>query len=147
MPHSLASLRVSQLATQVLSLYGHLTAEGDRLVADLGLTRARWQVLAAVLDRPTTVAAIARELGLARQSVQRTARLLVDENLAALQPNPDHRRAGLLAPTSRGEHIMAEVRRRHEIWAQRLAQAIASDEVATACRVLHRLEELLRDAR
>lgn len=147
MPHSLASLRVSQLATQVLSLHGHLTADGDRLVADLGLTRARWQVLAAVLDRPTTVAAIARELGLTRQSVQRTARLLVDENLAALQPNPDHRRARLLAPTSRGERIMTEVRRRHELWAQRLAQAIASDEVATACRVLHRLEELLMDAR
>ncbi|MBW2527938.1 MAG: MarR family transcriptional regulator, partial [Deltaproteobacteria bacterium] len=58
MPHNLASLRVSQLATQILRLSGDLSSSGDRLVSDLGLTSARWQVLSVVSERPATAAAI-----------------------------------------------------------------------------------------
>jgi DNA-binding MarR family transcriptional regulator len=143
-PHSLASLRISQLATQVVRLAGDLTASGNLLVSDLALTSARWQVLASVLERPATVASIARELGLTRQSVLSSARRLVDDGLAELVQNPGHRRARLLAATRRGARVMAEVRRRHEAWAQRLAQAVAGDEVAVARRVLHQLEDHLR---
>lgn len=146
MPHSLASLRVSQLATQIIRLAGDLSASGDRLVSDLGLSSARWQVLATVSQRPATVASVARELGLSRQSVLRSARRLVDDGLAALVPNPDHRRARLLAPTARGARILAEVGRRHEAWAQRLVGDLGVGELATACRVLHRVEQRLQEA-
>ena len=46
---------------------------GDRLVADLGLTSARWQILGAVVtaERPQPVAWLARDLGANRQNVQR----------------------------------------------------------------------------
>lgn len=147
MPHNLASLRVSQLATQILRLSGDLSSSGDRLVSDLGLTSARWQVLGVVSERPATAAAIARELGLARQSVLRSARRLVDDGLAELVPNPDHRRARRLRPTALGERALAEVRRRHEGWAQRVAGELGADELATACRVLHLLGQNLRTTR
>lgn len=145
MPHSLASLRASQLSTQVLRLSLDLAESGDRLVADLGLTSARWQVLGVVMERPSTVASIARELGLARQSVLRSARRLVKDGLAVLAPNPDHRRARLLGPTAHGARAMAEVRLRHEAWAQRIAGELGADELATACRILHVLEQNLSE--
>ena len=49
-----------------------LTA-GDRLVAGLGLTSARWQILGAMVaaERPQPVAWLARDIGANRQNVQR----------------------------------------------------------------------------
>lgn len=147
MPHSLASLRVSQIATQIVHLHSAISAAGDALVDDLGLTRARWEVLATVHDHPATVAAVARELGLARQSVQRSALRLLENGLAELRPNPHHRTADLLAATAAGAEALAVARRRHEAWAQEMADAIADDDLAAACRALHRLEQRLTGAR
>jgi len=50
-----------------------LLTAGDRLVARLGLTSARWQILGAIVaaDRPQPVAWLARNLGANRQNVQR----------------------------------------------------------------------------
>lgn len=144
MSHSLASLRASELATRIVGLSGDLSAAADALVVDLGLTRARWQVLAAVHDRPATVAAVARELGLTRQSVRRSASRLVADGLAEQLPNRHHRRADLLAATVRGAEALASARRRHEAWAQEIADAVADHDLAAACRALHRLEQLVR---
>ncbi len=46
---------------------------GDQLLAEFGLTSARWQVLGAVAlsGAPQPVASIARNMGLTRQAVQR----------------------------------------------------------------------------
>jgi DNA-binding MarR family transcriptional regulator len=49
---------------------------------------------------------IARRLGLTRQSVQRTADALVDEGLAAYEPNPDHQRSPLLILTDHGREVL-----------------------------------------
>jgi DNA-binding MarR family transcriptional regulator len=129
-----------------VGLSGDLSAVGDALVSDLGLSRARWQVLAAVHDCPATVAAVARQLGLTRQSVQRSASRLVADGLAELAPNPHHRRADLLAATAKGAEALASARRRHEAWAQKIADALADHDLAAACRVLHRLQQLLGDS-
>ncbi|MFC6050148.1 MarR family transcriptional regulator, partial [Methylobacterium hispanicum] len=61
----------SGLAIEVFRLNGDLVEGGDALVRDLGLTSARWQVLGAVALSPVPlpVAHIARNMGLARQSV------------------------------------------------------------------------------
>src|SRR5271170_7189490 len=80
-----------------------LTA-GDRLVAPLGLTSARWQILGAIAaaERPQPVAWLARDLGANRQNVQRIVNDLQGEGLVAFQPNPHHRRAQLVAMTDKG---------------------------------------------
>src|SRR5215831_8532602 len=83
----------SVLVIQVLRLGGMLTAAGDDLAEPAGQTSARWQVLAAAENAPTTVAQIARALSLARQSVQRVADLLERDDLVVYQENPEHQRA------------------------------------------------------
>jgi hypothetical protein len=65
----------SILALEVFRLNGILVAVGDTLVAPLGLTSARWQVMGAIAEAKgmLPVAGIARNMGLVRQSVQRIA--------------------------------------------------------------------------
>ena len=89
---------LSDLVLSIFRLNGFLLHAADRLTAGSGLTTARWQVLGAVLHEPLTVAAIARDMGLTRQSVQRTADLLVEEGLCEYSPNPAHRRANCCPP-------------------------------------------------
>ena len=63
---------------------GTLLRTGDRLVAGLGLTSARWQVLSAIVEveRPRPVAWLARDLGANRQNV---LRINLERNLAGEQ--------------------------------------------------------------
>ena len=81
---------VADLIVSVFRLNGALIDTGNRLVADIGLTSAWWQVLGA-LDLspvPLPVAHIARNMGLSRQAVQRVADLLAEKGLVRFAVNP-----------------------------------------------------------
>ena len=62
-----------------------ILTSGDRLVAPLGLTSARWQVLGAIVsaERPQPVSWLARDLGANRQNVQRIINDLRKDGLIA----------------------------------------------------------------
>ena len=70
---SKAGESVTGLILDVFRLNGRLLIAGDRLVGELGLTSARWQILGAIAyaERPESVAWHARTLGLHRQGIQR----------------------------------------------------------------------------
>ena len=72
-----------------------LLTAGDRLVAPLGLTSARWQILGSVAgaERPQPVAWLARDMGANRQNVQRIINDLHKQSLVAFEANQHHRRA------------------------------------------------------
>jgi DNA-binding MarR family transcriptional regulator len=129
----------SLVAFQILRLGGLLGAAGDELAAPSGQSSARWQVLAAVENTPMTVAAIARALGLARQSVQRVADLLADEGLAVYRDNPEHARAMLLELTARGRAALASIQRAQRDWADRLGAAIGEADLRRTAAVLERI--------
>jgi len=97
------------LVGEVFRLNGALLAAGDRLARDVGVSPARWQTIATIRKQPMTVADIARRLGLTRQSVQRTVKLLIEEGVVEQLPNPGHRRSHLVALTRRGEKVMQEL--------------------------------------
>lgn len=52
--------------------------------------------------RPPTVPQMGRSLGHPRQVIQRAVRVLEEEGLVELQPNPGHKRAALLVATEKG---------------------------------------------
>lgn len=96
---------------------GALSDAGDDLVADLGLSTARMQLLDDLAATgPRTVSQVARALGLSRQAVQRVADDLVRRDLAAYRRNPDHARAQLLDMTAAGRSAHAEAVRRKALW-------------------------------
>ena len=74
------------------------------MVARLGLTSTRWQVLGAIADaeRAQPVAWLARDMGGIRQNVQRIVNDLQKMGLVTLEVNPHHRRASLVVLTDKG---------------------------------------------
>ena len=131
------------LILEVFRLNGTLIASGDGLVADLGLTSARWQVLGAIALSETAepVARLARSMGLHRQGVQRIVNELEAEGIVALADNPHHRRARLVRLTRKGEALYREADRRQKPWAKDLAKGLDAKAIVAAQRLLQSLRE------
>src|SRR5215471_13235712 len=100
-----AGSALTDLILDLFRLNSRMLTSGDRLVAGLGLTSARWQILGAVVaaERPQPVAWLARDLGANRQNIQRIVNDLEREGLTAFEPNPHHRRAPLVVLTDKGK--------------------------------------------
>lgn len=140
-----AGAALTELVLELFRVNGRLLAAGDVLTSAFGQTSARWQVLGALMDGPRTVSAAARSMGLTRQSVQRLADLLVEDGLCAYLPNPEHRRAPLLAYTARGEAIMRSIDKAQARWANDLSAGIKSVELKAAVALLRRLRLRLEE--
>lgn len=122
-----------------------LTA-GDRLVARLGLTSARWQILGAIVaaERPQPVAWLARNLGANRQNVQRIVNDLQRSGLVAFEANPHHRRAQLVVLTKKGSQTFDAAMRLQAPWVNGLSDGLSVKDIETTHRVMtvvrHKLE-------
>jgi DNA-binding MarR family transcriptional regulator len=129
---------ITSLVLEVFRLNGRLLATGDRMMADMGLTSARWQVLGAIAlaGARLPVAHIAHDMGLSRQAVQRLVNEMAADGLVSFADNPRHRRARLVVLTARGQAVFEEAMGRQEPWAQDLGAGMEASELATAARVL-----------
>jgi DNA-binding MarR family transcriptional regulator len=136
------------LTALILDLLGAASAMhvvGDRLVAGLGLTSARWQVLGRIMasDRPQPVAWLARDMGANRQNIQRIVNDLVADGMLALTPNPHHRRAHLVVLTERGREAFDAAMRLQAPWVNRLAEDLTLEDLAATHRVVGALRARL----
>ena len=127
------------LVADVFQLAGAFRKLGSRLASRVGQTQARWQVLSVLSGGPHTVAQIARRLGYARQSVQRTADQLVKARLARYEANPDHKTSPLVEITEQGASTLARITREAEKWHVQLASELKPSEVAGALRTVRQL--------
>lgn len=125
-----------------------LLTAGDRLVAPLGLTSARWQILGAIVDakRPEPVAWLARNLGANRQNVQRIVNDLERDGLVAFETNPHHRRAQLVVLTDKGRQTYDAAGRLQVPWVNGLSGGLSVKEVEIAHRVIGILRDRLEAA-
>ncbi|MBR0717406.1 MarR family winged helix-turn-helix transcriptional regulator [Bradyrhizobium liaoningense] len=122
-----------------------LLTAGDRLVAQLGLTSARWQILGAIVsaERPEPVAWLARNLGANRQNVQRIVNDLERDGLVAFEVNPHHRRAQLVVLTGKGQQTFDAALRLQAPWVNSLADGLSVKDIETAHRVVTALRDRL----
>ncbi|WP_298957613.1 MarR family transcriptional regulator [uncultured Methylobacterium sp.] len=130
------------LVLDVFRMNGDLLAAGDALVADLGLTSARWQVLGAIALSPVPlpVAHIARNMGLTRQAVQRLVDEMRADGLVRLEPNPHHRRAMLVVATERGDAAYRAASERQERWSDGLTAGLAAEGFEAASDLLREMQ-------
>ena len=140
-----AGAALSELVLDLFSLNNRLLAAGDRLVAGLGLTSARWQVLGTVVagDRPQPVAWLARNMGANRQNVQRIINDLAKEGLVAFQANPHHRRAQLVALTEKGKQTFDAAMRLQAPWINKLSQGLQVKDIERAHGMMIALQRKL----
>ncbi len=139
---------VTALILDVFRLNGRLQRAGDRLVSELGLTSARWQILGAIAyaDRPESVAWHARAMGVHRQGVQRIVNELNREGVVEFQPNPHHKRAHLVVLTQRGRKLYQAAIARQIPWVNELSEGLSSEDIATAQNVIGRLTARLEES-
>lgn len=143
MPHSTAGKAFTDLILETFRLNGRLLAAGDRLTKPLGLTSARWQVLGAIEVQSFSVSQIARDVGLARQNVQRLADALEKEGFVEYATNPDHKRAKLLCLTERGRNAVKTLGLRQEQWVNLTASGVSASEIQATVDVLRKLRSRL----
>jgi DNA-binding MarR family transcriptional regulator len=124
-------------------LNARLLEAAQELAANGGLTAAWWQVLGGVLDQPRTVAAIGRRMGMTRQGVQRVADLLVARHLAEYRPNPEHRRAKLLACTEAGYWAIRRISLVAHPFSNRIGAQLTTNELRNTLTTMRHLVALL----
>jgi DNA-binding MarR family transcriptional regulator len=136
---------VTDLVLEAFRLNGELIAMGDSMVAEIGLTSARWQVLGAIAlsNTPLPIAQIARNMGLTRQAVQRVANELEAEGFVRFAPNPHHQRAKYVLLTRKGESAYANAMMRWEPQASALAAGATLADIESALAVLRRMRQRL----
>lgn len=143
-----ASHALSALFLDIFRANGRLVLAGDQLVAPLGLTSARWQVLGAIAmsATPQPVAHIARDMGAARQGVQRLVNELLDAGFVELHDNPHHRRAKLVRLTDKGRDTFRAIHKVQAPWVDALAQGMDVEKITAASEILQALRTRLEQA-
>ena len=136
----------TEILLETFRLNGRLLEAGDRMTKDLGLSSARWQVLGTIDGDSLTVAAIARRMGLRRQSVQRTVNSLHADGFVELVPNPNHRRAKLVRITSKGDLALRAAFERQVVWANETARGIEEEDLDRTLKVMAALRARLESA-
>lgn len=133
------------LILDLFRLNSLLLTAGDRLVALLGLTSARWQILGAVAtaDRPQPVAWLARDMGANRQNVQRIINDLHKQGFVVFESNPHHRRAQLVVLTDKGKHTLDAAMRLQAPWINRVSEGLLIKDIQTFHRVIIALRQRL----
>jgi len=136
---------VTNLILDLFRLNNLLLTAGDRLVSDLGLTSARWEILGAIAgtDRPQPVAWLARDMSANRQNVQRIINDLHEAGLVAFEPNPHHRRAQLVVLTDKGKQTFEAAMRLQAPWINSLSEGLSVKDVETTHRVMLALRRRL----
>ncbi|WP_299826329.1 MarR family winged helix-turn-helix transcriptional regulator [uncultured Roseobacter sp.] len=139
---------VTALILDVFRLNGRLQLTGDRLVAELGLTSARWQILGAIAqaEKPEPVAWHARNMGVHRQGVQRIINELASEGIVEFRPNPQHKRANLVILTSTGEDLYEAAIALQIPWVNELSKGLSPEEISIAQQVIGQLKARLLEA-
>jgi DNA-binding MarR family transcriptional regulator len=136
---------MTPLILELLRLNSLILTTGDRLVAGLGLTSARWQILGAIdlAGRPQPVAWLARDIGGNRQNVQRIVNDLHRDGLVTFESNPHHRRAQLVVMTDKGREALGAAMDLQIPWVNRFTEDLSVKDIEVVRRVVAGLRERL----
>ena len=104
---------IEALLNEVRLLYHRIVQVGEQLHADESVTLGMRAVLEFLLrNGPTTVPDIARSRSVTRQHIQILVNDLLQQNLAAIEDNPQHKRSSFVTLTKKGERVIRRMRKR-----------------------------------
>ena len=145
MQHTREGRLYTEIVLEVFKLGGLLITEGDELTRELGLTSARWKVLGALAQSgsPMTVSQIAFSMGQTRQGVQRLSDAMVKAGILAYKDNPHHKKAKLVAMTSKGKDVFLALDRKQIPWANQNSAKMSAQDMEVALDVLKKIAQKL----
>jgi DNA-binding MarR family transcriptional regulator len=133
---------LSRFSISIFDMNGLLMRSGDQVTRPIGQSSARWQVLGRVGYKPHTVSQMARDMGHARQSVQRIADVLAEEGLVVYRDNPDDRRAKLLELTARGTKVLASIYALDKAWSRSIMKKLDPDRLTALAEALEAIAKI-----
>jgi DNA-binding MarR family transcriptional regulator len=141
----LQARHLTQATLAIFRANGQLIEWGDRFVAPLGLTSARWQMLGAIglSDRPLSAPQLGVAMGVTRQGAQKQLNLLLSGGLVKQIPNPHHQRSPHYQLTETGRQLFGRI---DSMWiqaAEKIASDLAPHDMVAVCRALDALCGLL----
>lgn len=147
--HTAAGAALSDVILDLFRVSSSLLTHGDRLVAPLGLTSARWQVLGTIVkaERPQPVSWLARDIGVNRQNIQRITNDLAREGWVVFAENPHHRRAALVVLTEQGRAVFEAAMALQAPWINALAEGLTQAQIQSMASVLAVMSARLDEAK
>lgn len=138
----------TDIVLEIFKLSGMLVSAGDELVAELGLTSARWKVLGAISisGEPLTVARIAHQMGQTRQGVQRIVDAMSKDGIVELIDNPYHKKAKLVKLTNKGEELYSKADDIQIEWSNALADGFHPKELEKVSDTLKSIYDGLKSS-
>ncbi len=141
---TLAGDALTEFVLETFRFNGILMEASDQRIRHLGITSTLWKVLAALCDAPMSMAQVARNMGLTRQSVRRSVNKLMGKGLTVCSENPDHQRAKLICLTAKGSILLEEINKIQIEWSNDVASKLKADELIHATEIMRRIETTLR---
>ncbi len=132
----------STFALSIFKLNGLIMRAGEGIAQPIGQSSARWQMLGRAFE-PQTVAKMARDMGHARQSVQRIANVLVKEGLVAYRNHPTDRRTQLIELTPQGLEVLAAIYERQLEWSRRIMTKLNAEQLVEVAGALKDIGQIL----
>ena len=136
---------LTEIVLLVFRVNGQLLESGDRLVAPLQLTSARWQILGAIAlaESHRSAPHLAARMGMSRQGAQKQLDLLLADGLVKTLSNPGHARSPLYALTRKGRSLYTATEDLQAAWTNRLARGLSIAQLETARHLLKRVSQKL----
>lgn len=134
---------LSRFSLAIFRVNGLLMRSGDRITHSIGQSSARWQLLGRIGYRPQTVAQMARDMGHARQSVQRVADVLAQEGLVRYIDNPKDRRTQLLELTPQGTEVLAAIYALNDSWSRYIMTKLDPEQLGQIADALESIAQVL----
>ncbi|WP_312880444.1 MarR family winged helix-turn-helix transcriptional regulator [Paenibacillus phytorum] len=134
---------LSRFSLSIFHINGLLMRSGDIITRSIDQSSARWQVLGRVGYKPQTVAMIARDMGHARQSVQRVADVLVNEGLAIYKDHQTDRRTKLVELTPKGAEVLGAIYEQYAEWNRHLITKLAPEQLDKIADALENVGRIL----
>ncbi|GAB3809155.1 MarR family transcriptional regulator [Humibacter antri] len=125
----------TEFVMRVFEVHAAIIRAGEEIAAPLGQSSARWQVLGRAFEG-VTVAELARDIGHARQSVQRLTNALVADRLVKYAPHPSDRRTQIVRLTDRGQEVLEQIYERQLKWSQAVVENLGPTGLTEATGAL-----------
>jgi len=131
---------------EIFRLNARLLEKGNQMVAPLGMTSARWQVLGAIAlsGKAVSCPQIAAAMGITRQGAQKQLNLAYEDQLVAVQENPRNLRSPLYELTAAGRDAYGKAMALQADWSKALARGITASDWQTTLTVLRAFDTRLQ---
>lgn len=134
----------TQFTRALFAAHTMVLKHGDLVTGKYQQTSARWRILGNIEPCPLTVSQIAKQTGYTRQSIQRLADELVDEELATYESAID-RRTKNVCITEKGRELLEKLAEYENEWVVRITQRLSVEELTDLTLALEKVRAVVAE--